>query len=117
VRAAPTRWAIGIVLAFIVLAGSISLGLLAWARRDGVLAIHSALADAKPWLLIWRLMLYSVLMTYWRELMEWLSQHLELARPAQAQLVGWRWRPGMGLLLMDLILVEDLLGVLGSVFF
>ena len=116
-KLAFARWGLlGLVIGF-VLVGAIVLGLTVWARRDGVLAIHSALADAKPWLLIWRLMLYSVLMTFWREIMEWLSQYLAVSTRAQAQLVGWRWRAGMGLLLMDLILVEDLLGVLHDVFF
>ena len=116
-RAAPARWAVGILLTFIVLAGAISLGLIAWAKREGALAVQIGLSAAGPWLLAWRLMLYVVLMTYWREIMEWLSPRMELSTAARTQLVAWRWRAGMGLLMMDLILVEDLLGILQRVFF
>lgn len=105
------------LLTFIVLAGAISLGLIAWATREGVLAVQIALSEAGPWLLTWRLMLFSALITFWREIMAWLSQHFGLSTDAEAQLVGWRWRAGTGLVLMNLILVEGLLGLLQSVLF
>ena len=81
-KPALTRWSLLCLFLGFVLIAAITLGLITWARRDGVLAIHGALADAKPWLLAWRLMLYSALMTFWREIMQWLSQHLELSTPA-----------------------------------
>jgi len=113
---AVARWGrFFLVLSFMLIAG-IALGLIAWAKREGVLAVHRALVETEAWFLAWRLMLFGALMAFWQEIMRWLSGRLELSSRAQAQLVGWRWRAGTGLLLMDLILVEDLLGLLESVF-
>ena len=45
----------------------------------------------------------------------WLTRRAELGAAAAAALRQWRWRAGAGLVLMDLILVEDVLGFLGRV--
>jgi hypothetical protein len=100
------RWTAGLGL----LVAGIAIGLIAWAERDSVEAINSRLAALAPWLVLWRISLFAALVVYWNELARWAARAFALDDKSGAELVRWRWRAAAGLLLMDLVLVEDLIG-------
>jgi hypothetical protein len=107
------RWLFGAVLVWLVAIAAVAAGLWVWAERDGIADVQAGLSSAQPWLLGWRLTLFSVLMLYWHEIAGWLTRRAELGAAAATALRQWRWRAGAGLVLMDLILAEDVLGFLG----
>jgi hypothetical protein len=94
------------------MAAAIALALIIWAERMGDTAVRKALSDARPWFLLWRLSLLTALLGYWRPIVAWTSKRFSLSRTSEAELQKWRWRAGAWLVVMDLVLVEDLLGLL-----
>ena len=105
-------WAVGLMASACLLVGAIAAGVFAWAERESVDAIHLRLEQAAPWLLLWRVSLFSVLVVYWREFAGWIANIFSLDSESRAELVHWRWRAAAGLLFMDLVLVEDVIGQL-----
>ena len=91
---------------------AVAVGLWVWMARSGLEAAELMLARAAPWLLCWRLLLFVALMVYWRELVRGLSTYAGLSDAATAALRRWRVRAGIGLIVMDLVLVEDAIGFL-----
>ena len=112
-RTRAARWLLGAVLVWLTAIAAVAAGVWVWAERDGIAEVQTGLAKARPWLFGWRLLLFSALMLYWHEIAGWLTRRAELGAAAAAALRQWRWRAGAGLVLMDLILVEDVLGFLG----
>ena len=98
--------------AYCLVAAAIALVLIIWAERVGDAAVLDALNDARPWLLLWRLSLLTALLLYWRPVVAWTSKRFSLSRASETELQKWRWRAGAWLVVMDLVLVEDLLGLL-----
>jgi hypothetical protein len=95
-----------------LIAAAIALVLVIWAERMGDAAVLEALNGARPWLLLWRLSLLAALLVYWRAVVAWMSKRFSLSRTSEIELQSWRWRAGTWLVVMDLVFVEDLLGLL-----
>lgn len=83
-----------------------------WTQHDGIEAVELTLTRAAPWLLLWRLGLFTVLILYWHEFVDRLAKSAMLALATTTALRRWRVRAGAGLIVMDLVLVEDALGLL-----
>ena len=98
-----------------LIAIAIAAGLVIWEERVGQAAVLAALRDARPWLLVWRLLLLTVVVLYWRPMVAWTSKRFCLSESSEAALREWRWRAAAGVVVMDLVLVEDLLGLLRHV--
>ena len=108
--ARPWRWIIAGTTGVGVLVAGIGFGLVSWAERESLDAVNTLLADAAPWLLLWRIGLFAGLIVYWKELARWAARAFSLSAASSAALAQWRWRAAAWLLLMDLVLVEDLIG-------
>ena len=106
------RPAVALLFAGCAIAAAIALVLIVWTKRVGDAAVLEALNVARPWLLLWRLSLLSALLVYWRPIVTWTSKRFSLSRTSETELQKWRWRAGAWLVVMDLVLVEDLLGLL-----
>jgi len=101
------------LLATICLAAG--LGLVAWSAQMQLVSLQDTLYMWQPWLLVWRGTLLATLLLAWPALVRALSATFKLHGAATQALHAWRWRAGLGLVLMDLILVEDLLQPLGRI--
>ena len=115
-KRAAVFWALSLGAGAVLVLLTLALGIAVWASRDGVTAVHAGLIAAAPWLLVWRLSLFTLLMLYWRELADRLCQTLSLGADSRVAIGHWRWRAGIGLILMDLVLVEDAIGRLQRAF-
>jgi hypothetical protein len=89
---------------------AIAVTLILWAERESVEHIRTHVSQVAPWLVLWRIGLFAILIVYWRELADWITKTFALDPQSRADLVRWRWRATSGLMLMDLVLVEDLIG-------
>lgn len=108
------RWAAGFMVGSCLVLGAIVIGLLTWAERASIDVVNERWAEVAPWLLLWRVGLFSLLVVYWRDLTARVARTFDLDPMSAAALRDWRWRAAAGLLIMDLILVEDLVGKLQS---
>jgi hypothetical protein len=113
-RLPRTWWFIG-VTAWALIVVAVGIGLAVWAKVEGPSAVRATLQDAAPWLLLWRLTVWSLLMIGWGSMTTAIARYLELSVSSEQALLAWRWRAGAGLVLIDLVLVEDLVGVVGRV--
>jgi hypothetical protein len=104
------RWAAGVAAGLGLLVAGIAVGFTVWVERESVEAVNARLAEFALWLLLWRISLFAILVVYWKELARWVARAFALDAESGAELVRWRWRALAGLLLMDLVLVEDLIG-------
>jgi hypothetical protein len=100
----------GVTLVFLAM---IALGIVAVAHRQGLEGLEGTLQRGRPWLLFWRIGVFAVLMVYWRELVRVVVRVAKLDVATAQALTLWRARAGVGLVMMDLVLVEDALGWLG----
>jgi len=110
--ARPWRWLAVTLAASGLLVAGIALGLIAWAEREGLEVVQAQLEQAAPWLLVWRITLFGVLIIYWKELAGWISRKCALDEASRVALVQWRWRAAVWILLLDLVLAEDLIGLI-----
>lgn len=108
-------WFSGLVALGLVLALAVVLFFVA--QRSGIEDLEELLRRVAPSLLLWRLGLFVALMLYWRELVGGLARLAKLDGPTTSALHGWRTRAGTGLVVMDLLLVEDTVGWLARLVF
>jgi len=89
---------------------SIAISLIIWAEQASVEKINTRVAQLTPWLVLWRIGVFAILVLYWNELAGWAVKAFGLDAESGLELARWRWRAATGLVLMDLVLVEDLIG-------
>ena len=111
-KVSPGRPAVTLLSAGCAITAAIALLLIISAEKLGDAAVLEALRDARPWLLLWRLSLLTALLVYWRPIVTWTSKRFRLSPTSETELQKWRWRAGAWLVVMDLVLVEDLFGLL-----
>ena len=111
-KVSPGRPGLALLSAWCAIAAAIGLVLIIWAERVGHAAVLEALSDARPWFLVWRLSLLTAILVYWRSIVAWTSKRFSLSRTSETELLKLRWRAAAWLVVMDLVLVEDLLGLL-----
>jgi len=104
------RWTFGFAAGASLVVAGIATSLIVWAERESVEEINTHLSQVAPWLVLWRIGLFATLIVYWRELADLITKTFALDPQSCADLVRWRWRAASALILMDLVLVEDLVG-------
>lgn len=105
-----TRWLVGFATGAALLVVGISISLIMWAEQESIEKINTRVAQMAPWLLLWRIGVFAILILYWNELTGWATNAFALNSESGVELARWRWRAATGLVLMDLVLVEDLIG-------
>lgn len=111
-RTRPWRWLVVTLAASGLLVAGIAVGLVTWAEREGLEVVQAQLEQAAPWLLVWRITLFAILIIYWKELAGWISRKCALDEASSMALIQWRWRAAVWILLVDLVLAEDLIGLI-----
>jgi len=105
-----TRWLVGFATGAGLVVAGLAVSLMIWAEQESVENINSHVAQMAPWLLLWRIGVFAILVLFWDELAGWAAKAFALNSESGVELARWRWRAATGLVLMDLVLVEDLIG-------
>jgi|GEM_PF-1571277 len=97
-----------IVYAFVVLSALVAAGIVVWTVRTGHSSVERNIEAAQPYLALWRIFLFLVLIGAWRHWVElmagWTGMNDDRIRYARSQ----RWRVGVWLILIELILIDGL---------
>jgi hypothetical protein len=80
---------------------------------DAMAAGHQA---AKPYLVLWRLFIFMVIIGGWNRWMKWLAQWADLT-PQQHQFnLQYRWRFALWLIVFEALLVQNILAIFVDIF-
>ena len=111
------RGGLATALSIALLTGvGIAAGWVLWVERDEITSLQSQWSTLYPWLLCLRCSLFLSLMIYWHEFVAWLGRVGSLGRASRIALQHWRPRAALGLIVIDLVLVEGVVGRLTHAF-
>jgi H+/Cl- antiporter ClcA len=101
-------WAVlGLFAGLTLLAG---LCLLAWSHYQDMETIASQLEATRPWLAVWRLTVFLVLIGGWPYWMAWLGRGRGWSEARRKALRAQRWRIALWLIVLELVLVQNVVG-------
>jgi len=93
-----------------VLFGLAVLGTLGWGWVEGPAAVARGIEAARPWLALWRLTLYALLVGGWGYAVD----RIAAAKGWQPEYTAWvrrrRWRIAAWLVILELVLVQNVVG-------
>jgi hypothetical protein len=97
-----------IVYAFVMLSVFVAAGVVLWTSQTGNSSVNRSIEAAQPYLALWRVFLFLVLIGAWRHWVEllgrWAGMNDDRIRYARSQ----RWRVAAWLILIELILIQGL---------
>jgi hypothetical protein len=93
-----------------MLAALVGLGLLLLSQWQSPLMTGRSLETARPWLLLWRLVLFGVLIGFWPVWVRFLTRWRRLTDAQSARLVGARWTIAVWLVVLELVLGQNVVG-------
>ena len=101
-----------VLVVFGVLVLLTGVGLLMWGQYQSMPLIAHQLDEARPWLTVWRFALYALVIIGWPWWVAVLSKRASWKDAFHQQLLGLRWRLAGWLLVLELLLAQNLLGLL-----
>lgn len=75
---------------------------------DTWVAGHNA---AKPYLAIWRLLLFILIIGFWKRWIKWLAQWANLTSEQYEMYLHYRWRFALWLIIIEAVIVQNILAV------
>ncbi len=104
-----TGW-IATAVAFLTVTLAVGLGILLWHRSASPGAITRTLEAAQPWLFLWRLGLYGVLMGFWPAFCRHLARWRHWTEDQLQRLLAARWTVAAWLVVLELLLGQNVVG-------
>lgn len=77
-----------------------------WVYFAGIESMQRGLTAARPYLALWRLLLFGVLIGGWRFWIDWLARWAGLDKRRKQEVLALRWRTAAWLLVIETILVQ-----------
>lgn len=99
-----------LVLSGLALAGLTVVGVFAWHYFNDTQAIAAGIERARPWLAAWRAALFFSLIGFWAQLINALANRYGWNDPQRQHLGAQRWRVAAWLIVIELVLVQNLIG-------
>ncbi len=106
-RLSPFWFGMAILAALFILVG---IGMAAWQLFEDPVTIRDRLHAAKPYLFGWRMLLLTLLITFWPHLMAWLARCNNWSTGKLEFAIGWRWRLALWLMVIEVGLVQGVIG-------
>lgn len=106
-RLSPFWFAMAILAMLFILVG---IGMATWQLFEDPETIHDRLYAAKPYLFGWRMLLLTLLIAFWPNLMAWLGRYNGWDTAKQDLAIGWRWRAALWLMVIEVGLVQGVVG-------
>lgn len=98
-----TRFSYRMLLTLILV---ISAAVLFWHVIESAQSIQEKIRQAKPWLALWRISLFVLIIAYWPQLTEKLAKYFHWSMTDQNDLKAQRWRIAGWLIVIELVLVQ-----------
>lgn len=92
------------------------IGGIAWDYLQGSVAVADQLETAKPWLLVWRMLIFAGLIAIWPRLIVWFAVRYEWNEEHTDYVTSQRWRVAAWLIVIELILVQGVVMRFAEVF-
>ncbi|MBL3600251.1 MAG: hypothetical protein JMN25_10325 [gamma proteobacterium endosymbiont of Lamellibrachia anaximandri] len=113
-RLSPFWFAMAILAMLFTLVG---IGIATWQLFEDPVTIHDRLNAAKPYLFGWRVLLLTLLIAFWPNLMAWLGRCNGWSTAKLDLAIGWRWRAALWLMVIEVGLVQGVIaGFLRNIF-
>lgn len=95
---------------FLVISSLIGAALWTWIGASGMNAVDAQLDAARPWLMGWRVVLFASVIGFWPQWTAWLAARRQWPPERRQALLGLRWRVAAWGIVLELLLVQNLLG-------
>jgi len=99
-----------LVLFGLILAGLAVVGIVAWHHLTDTQTVATNIAKIRPWLAAWRAALFVVLVGLWPRLINSLADRYRWSEPHRRYITAQRWRVSVWLIVIELVLVQNLIG-------
>lgn len=107
-RLSPFWFGMVILTTLFILVG---IGVATWQLFEDPVTIRDRLYAAKPYLFGWRVLLLTLLITFWPNFMAWLSRCNGWTKAKLEFTISWRWRLALWLVVIEVGLVQGVIGV------
>lgn len=95
---------------FLVLSALIGYALWTWIGIAGLGTVDAHLKAVRPWFMLWRIVLFALVIGFWPQWSDWLSTRRNWP-PARLQaLLGLRWQVAAWWTILELFLAQNLIG-------
>ena len=98
------------VLLFTVLCLGVAIGLAVWVEHTSPVDIAQTLERVQPWLLLWRLVLFAVVIGGWPTWARLITRWQSWSEAQYERLVAARWTVALWLTVLELALGQNILG-------
>ncbi len=95
---------------FLVISSLIGAALWTWIGASGMNAVDAHLKAARPWLMVWRVVFFSLVIGFWPQWVRWLATRWNWSAERHQALLGLRWRVAAWWALLELLLAQNLMG-------
>ncbi|MDX1252291.1 MAG: hypothetical protein IDH49_08620 [Gammaproteobacteria bacterium] len=97
-------------MVFLVISALIGAALWTWIGASGMNTVDAHLHAAKPWFMLWRVALFALVIGFWPQWTNWLAKRRRWPPERRQALLGLRWRVAAWWVVLELLLVQNLLG-------
>lgn len=95
---------------FLVISSLIGAALWTWIGASGTNTVDAYLEVARPWLVVWRVVLFGLVIGFWPRWIGWLATRRNWPSARRQALLGLRWRVAAWWVILELLLAQNLIG-------
>lgn len=95
---------------FLVLSALIGYALWTWIDVSGLNTVDAHLEAIKPWFMLWRIVLFALVIGSWPHWIGWLATRRNWPSARRQALLGLRWRIAAWWVILELLLAQNLIG-------
>ena len=110
-KSAARRW-FGATLLLLILALAIGALTWQWAKNSSMGQVSAALENARPWMTVWRMALFGLVIGYWPRWIGWLAKKKNWSAAELQERLDVRGRVALWWLAIELIVMQNTLGLI-----
>ena len=110
-KSAARRW-FGATLLLLILTLAIGALTWQWAQHSSLGSVIQVLESARPWLTVWRLAIFGLVIGYWPRWVGWLAKKKRWSAAEHQERLDLRGRVALWWLAIELIVMQNTLGLI-----
>lgn len=95
---------------FLIISALMGFGLWSWIGASGMNVVDAHLDAARPWFMVWRIVLFALVIGFWPRWVGWLATQRKWPSARRQDLLGLRWRVAAWWVILELLLAQNLIG-------